>query len=304
MTSRSDGGSLTSSPRRHPPDIFWLRELTKAPEPPEQLIGDGFLDVETRLLIAGKAKVGKSFVAIWLAGCLAGGQAFLGWQVPQPRRVAYIQMEVGRQRMRMRVWDFMLGFDMDVVGNNMVVWTDREFGLRYLPQLRDFLEEHRVEIVIVDPLYLLHMAKENAADEMTEVVKQVDTLAPPAKAVVVVHHFGKSATAGPRGSSILDAWPDSLLYLEGKPARLKVTVNLRNGPGRDPFLIGLVDDPKRFLLLDDDGHLEQILPLLPAKQAALVTHLGEPKTTVNRWLHALEDKGLLVLEKGTWASAL
>jgi putative DNA primase/helicase len=54
-------------------------------------------------LLYGPAGIGKSFVALGIAWAAASGGSFLGWRAPRPRRVLYIDGEMGEVDMRERL---------------------------------------------------------------------------------------------------------------------------------------------------------------------------------------------------------
>ena len=54
-------------------------------------------------LVWGPTGIGKSFFALGIAWAVASGGRFLGWQAPRPRRVLYVDSELGAAELRERL---------------------------------------------------------------------------------------------------------------------------------------------------------------------------------------------------------
>lgn len=292
-------------------DIFNLAdELQREYIPPEEIISGGILDVDTSLMLTGPAKGGKSFLAIWLIHCLATATRFLLWDVPKPRRVLYLQMEIGKQRVRGRFHDLARTFSLGLLKNVWVI-TDRAFDISEIGELVTILKEHQIEVLVIDPLYLIHGADEDKNSQMKQVLKVIGALiGPVVRAVVLVHHQGHAGKRA-RGASTLLGWPDTLWNLEGEsPDRTTITGIYRSSKGGDGLVISLVDDPPGFphhyeilstaVAKKDDEALE-VLTIdkgLTTEQVGVA--LGRDRTTANRRLLALQEQGLTQRVEGLW----
>jgi len=99
-------------------------------------------------LLAGRPKIGKSFLALQLAVAVGSGGAFLGRQV-EAGRVAYVALEDSPRRMRKRLKA--MGASTD--GGNLILafqWPDMGDG--GLSELANMLSRHKPRLVVFDTL--------------------------------------------------------------------------------------------------------------------------------------------------------
>src|SRR6185437_13319125 len=79
--------------------ILTAAELRAASRPQRSELLPPWLASDTRALVYGPPGIGKSFLALGIAWAVAQGGnqggSFLGWQAPQPRRVLYVDGEMG-----------------------------------------------------------------------------------------------------------------------------------------------------------------------------------------------------------------
>ena len=54
----------------------------------------GLLYIMAKLVLIGSSKSKKTWLANLLAYCLATGRDFIGWPIPTPRRVLYLNLEL------------------------------------------------------------------------------------------------------------------------------------------------------------------------------------------------------------------
>ena len=270
------------------------------PAPPEAIMSGGLLDVEgSRLMISGQAKVGKSYWANGLTMAIASGTQFGPWKAVRPRRVLLVQMEVGPTWQDIRVWEMAQGIQGPVGwADNFYHVTDRGFELGHMLGIARHCRELGIEVLCLDPLYMLHDANEDKSQEMKPILRAIDKI--PVLVKIIVHHMGKQGDRGPRGTSTFDDWPDSMVYLKGNPDRLEVRAQLRNGRTPEPFVMHLAESPMRWIMGDADSPTEHLIRGLPAKAADLPDLLGVPHMVVARRLKALQEKELVVLEGGIW----
>jgi hypothetical protein len=85
------------------PCFLSAAELLADDSAPRELILDPLFASDSIVLLYGPPGVGKSFVALGIAWAVASGGSFLGWRAPRPRRVLYVDGEMGSADMRERV---------------------------------------------------------------------------------------------------------------------------------------------------------------------------------------------------------
>ena len=223
---------------------------------------------------------GKSFLAVDLACHVAAGRPWRGRAVLQGA-VVYLAAEAGRS-----------------VGNRVLAWCLRH-GVPALPLgivdaspdllSGDGLEEAIAEaksfatrfalplrLVVVDTVHAAAPAsEENARDtgRISATVRRV--MAETGAAVLLVHHSGKSAERGARGSNSLEAGVDLVLEVrEETTCRAVLVRKMRDGeaPELEPFAI---DDVTL-------GHEEDGEPVTAGVAIAVEPQAGSPERPTPR----------------------
>jgi RecA-family ATPase len=208
---------------------------------------DSILCRGDRLVLAGEQKSGKSVLLAQMIRGLCLGTDFLGFPIPRPRRVLYIQAELreGRLKKRYLPWHIMAqSQDVQIPRGMFHVWStngpmyltgyrqrmrEADVGYHGLEMLYPEIEELQPDVVVLDPLASFHDSNENSNSEMKEFMDEIDKLkhhVNPERggiAVVIAHHFRKAGFEEKRanmplidrlrGSSALAGWADSLLCL-------------------------------------------------------------------------------------------
>ncbi len=83
--------------------ILTASQLMAADLPPRSDLLPPWLASDTSALVYGPPGIGKSFVALGVAWAVASGESFLGWRSPRPRRVLYVDGEMGAAELRERL---------------------------------------------------------------------------------------------------------------------------------------------------------------------------------------------------------
>lgn len=210
--------------------------------PPEQpqLVASGLLDGQSKVILAGVPKIGKSRLALNFAFALATKTDFIGFPVLKAARVLFIQFEVSERRFRMRVND--MARAMKIPPDNSL-----DFFLITLPRLRMDVREGisefyrlvrvcKADVVFLDPMVKLHTGNENEQSDMQVLLNTLDdAIEDLGISIVLVHHLSKAGDgeswARIRGSSYIPAWADSMLIMEraSQDAPPQVRGILRNG---------------------------------------------------------------------------
>ena len=216
--------------------ILSLAELlSDHPQPEPCLIEPGLLPSQGILFVGGEPKAGKSLLVANLALALAAGGQHAGFSVPSPKRVLICQFELPTPQFALR-----LATMRKAVGNradsNLFVDT-RVSGhmLSSTAGLNHFLHSARsvqADVIVIDPLYSTHDQDENDTRAMAALCQALVRLRDASRAaLIIVHHFRKSASrhelgSAFRGSSALHAVGDSYLLL-ARPSPQIPTVELR-----------------------------------------------------------------------------
>lgn len=181
--------------------------------------------------IGAEPKVGKSWLALALAVCLALGIAFLGYNVPRPVRVLYVQEEDSRRRVRRRLRQLLRGHGYDpdapppALATNLRVAIRKGFRIDNdvsRAWLAREMAAFKPDIIIVDVFNEVHGAKEKDQDGISPVLRHFTELERKyGGAFIILHHFYKGDARTPRGrggqslrgSSALHGWAENSLYL-------------------------------------------------------------------------------------------
>src|SRR5438874_371179 len=171
-------------------------DYLKLPRSPETWLVEGLLPVGGALLLFGDPKVGKSFAALQLACCLVSGVEWLGFPIPQPQPVVYVQLDTPRTLWADRVQqlgssghpvDAVHFADRETLGTNPFDILDPE----HFKLLTTSLASIRPGAVIIDTLRESHSGDENDSTEMQSVVAHLDAAVKPA-ALILISHARKS----------------------------------------------------------------------------------------------------------------
>lgn len=202
------------SQKVYPPQRWLIEKII-----PESTPEDGRTARGLKGDLVAKSKVGKTWLALRIACCVAGGAPYAPGMAPKPPRpVLYVNMELpGNQvQYRVRVIAQALGCDGDELARNLTILTPPP-GSAGLFRTEDgataeFLELcTRYALVVLDPLYkfVLPEEDENAAVDMAKVAAWRDELLDGGTTVLVVHHEikgkgeGRDITDAGAGSGVL-----------------------------------------------------------------------------------------------------
>jgi RecA-family ATPase len=186
------------------------------------------------MLLYGDAKVGKSYAALQMACCLVRGQEWLGFPVPTPIPVVYVQLDTPRSLWADRVQSLRdAGHPVEGVH-----FADREtlnthpFSIRNPEHFKMFsiaLDQIKPGAVIVDTLREATTgADENDSTEMQEVVAQLEAAIKPS-AMIFIHHARKPSNdpgahlnllADGRGSNYIVGRMDCICRFSHKSMRV------------------------------------------------------------------------------------
>jgi len=98
--------------------------------PPRGDLLSPWLGCDTAALLYGPPGIGKSFLALGIAWAVASGGSFLGWRAPAPRRVLYVDGEMGAAEIGARLALFGSLPDRLAPDNLAIVPHDRPGGAR------------------------------------------------------------------------------------------------------------------------------------------------------------------------------
>lgn len=216
-------------------DFITAEELLKEPKPIPWLI-KGYIENNALSTLYGEPGAGKSFAAIDAACCIATGYDFHGNPVKIKGAVYYIMGEghagIGR---RLFAWQKDRGCSLAqkpiFVSTASAALIDESSALSVSKSIEDISKstETTPVMVVIDTLNRNFGAgDENSTRDMTAFLHNIDTLIRQKYKchVMIVHHSGKDAAKGARGSGALKAAMDAeyeLSVTADKIMTLKVT---------------------------------------------------------------------------------
>ena len=181
-------------------------------KPPKPIIDNGVLLDGTLLLLIGPPKSKKTFLTMNLALSIASGSDFSGFKVPKPKKVLYLLAEGGYYATRDRLKKMAKDKNQNLfVGFPNYLPVNTEDGYHFLYSL---VKEVNPDVLILDPLIKFHDVDENSASQMSDVLGKIRTMMAELKlSVILVHHTGKVASRGGRGSSVIVGDYDSCIEI-------------------------------------------------------------------------------------------
>jgi hypothetical protein len=197
--------------------------------PPPSWLVDGYLVRDSLALLYGPSGTYKTFLGIDLALHVATGSWWNKRAITEPGQVLYVIAEgVAGVGARIDAWQTHHRiYDLDA--HAPVSWLPRAVNLADRMEAAAFAEvAARLEpaLIVLDTLARCTVgAEENSARDMGVVVEALDMIRRRTTAcVLTIHHTGKEAASGARGSSALRGAMDTELEMApGDPLVLKVT---------------------------------------------------------------------------------
>lgn len=202
-------------------------------EPPRELI-EGMLIEGGMTVIYGDSNTGKSFLTLDMAAHVTLGRDWFGRRVKQGA-VVYLAAESPRSIIdRSRALADKLDASLDqlfITNCPIDLYDPNGDGLAVVNTIDQIEQQHGVKVcmVVADTLArIMGAGDENATKDMGVVVKNVDVIrAATNTQFVLIHHTGKDASKGARGSSALRAATDTEIEVSDPgnqaPKQFKVT---------------------------------------------------------------------------------
>lgn len=180
-------------------------------------------------MIYGKRGSGKSFLAMAIALCVAGGGKFLKWASRAASRVAYVEGELGKQVIQNRVKALVTGCDYDFDVGQLEFLTYEDTG-GVIPNLADpdWQEYYSQYIRHKDLIIFDHLSacvrpgpRETEVEAWARVQEWAIKARGDGKAIIFIHHAGKSGAQ--RGTSTREDALDYVIALR-QPALYEATL--------------------------------------------------------------------------------
>lgn len=173
------------------------------------------------VMVVGPTGIGKTFVLMKLAHTIAASGKFLAWHVPKPKRVLYVDGELGLVGIKRRFravqaeapfspqGDYFRVLTKDQTGGRLWNISNSEDQRRYNAEIGD------ADVVIFDNLLSCNFPLDGRDDEVKQwhrIMPWFFALRDTGRTVIVVHHTGKSGDQ--LGTSIKENWLDTSIELK------------------------------------------------------------------------------------------
>lgn len=166
----------------------WLKTKCKASEQ----VFEELFDLGDKVAILAVSKGRKSFFALQMALSLATGKNFLYYHTTKQRKVLYIQLEINEHHMQKRLRSMSKSMGVKRLELELLeIFNGRGADFDYT-RLSDLAEQHRPEIIIIDPIYKLISQDENKPESFKPIFNEFDKITKNTGAsIVYIHHDSK-----------------------------------------------------------------------------------------------------------------
>lgn len=189
-----------------------------------QLIGNGLLIPQGKIILVGPYKSWKSMTAMDLAFKLSTGKSWLGFETTLST-VLVVQLEIPKAAYQKRVNKYVFGNKLNP--SNLYFMTTRNLKLDKgwgIALLEQWITEVKPQVIIIDPVFKVVSGRLSDEYDVRQFEDRLDELIEKHKvAIVLIHHEGKDMIVdGERydrgadasfGSVFFGAWVDSLIEL-------------------------------------------------------------------------------------------
>ena len=157
---------------------------------------EGILRQGHKMMLVSSSKAGKTFALIELAISIAEGMRWLGFRCQQGR-VLYLNMELDEASFDDRVINVYKKLGLEDIHPDQIdivhLRGKAESMEKLVPQIIRTTARQPYAAIIVDPIYKLGIADENAASEVAKFCNAMDKLANTGASIIYAHHHSKGA---------------------------------------------------------------------------------------------------------------
>jgi hypothetical protein len=224
-----------------------LSEMKKNRKSVPWLIRD-YLPMDSTAALLGESGAGKSFLMIDMALCVATGKEWHGHKTKQGAVFYVIGEGQSGITARCEAWEIHSGITTDdstpfFCTEGAILLPDKGNLIELMSNIDGWIKStgQRPALIVFDTLARCFIGEENSAKDTGAYIQSMDTLRRSFGCCVVnVHHTGKDATKGGRGSSALKgAWDMELclhnLHNQGDLKRLEMTKSKETANQPDKF---------------------------------------------------------------------
>lgn len=210
------------------PKVYSFNELQAMDLPPIKWILYPFIPEKGVCMIAAPRGVGKSFFAMTMALVVSSGASFLGFRADKAYRVLYVDGEMNGRTLQDRFKLLSAGLEQDGVSlkpENLHIYGCDFQENAAMPDLANpnhwpaidmaIQQMNGVDLIILDNIFTLYNCPdENAASNWQAFNRWSIQQRVAGRSVLWIHHTGKDADKGGRGSSAIETLLDASMLLK------------------------------------------------------------------------------------------
>lgn len=200
---------------------------------------DQIIPVDAFGVIYGPSGAYKSFCAMDMSACIASAMNWHGNDVDEPGHVLYIGAEgASGLHLRKKAWEIRHQrplTNLAILGMAVTINSDDHEALITLCDELVQEIDQPIRLIVIDTLARSFAGEENSATDMGDFVNACDHIREVTGAtILVVHHSGKDAEKGARGSSALRAACD-FEFKVTSPGKKLTRLSCTKAKDSDPF---------------------------------------------------------------------
>lgn len=200
---------------------------------------DQIIPVDAFGVIYGPSGAYKSFCAMDMSACIASAMNWHGNDVDEPGHVLYIGAEgASGLHLRKKAWEIRHQrplTNLAILGMAVTINSDDHEALITLCDELVQEIDQPIRLIVIDTLARSFQGEENSATDMGDFVNACDHIREVTGAtILVVHHSGKDAEKGARGSSALRAACD-FEFKVTSPGKKLTRLSCTKAKDSDPF---------------------------------------------------------------------
>ena len=200
---------------------------------------DQIIPVDAFGVIYGPSGAYKSFCAMDMSACIASAMNWHGNDVDEPGHVLYIGAEgASGLHLRKKAWEIRHQrplTNLAILGMAVTINSDDHNALIGLCDELVQEIDQPIRLIVIDTLARYFQGEENSATDMGDFVNACDHIREVTGAtILVVHHSGKDAEKGARGSSALRAACD-FEFKVTSPGKKLTRLSCTKAKDSDPF---------------------------------------------------------------------
>lgn len=205
----------------------------------QQWLIDQVMPADAFGVLYGPSGSYKSFIAMDMSASIASSMNWHGHDVDESGHILYIGAEgAAGLHLRKKAWEIRNHKKLTNLAILSSAVTINSGDIRHLIDLCEELVEEigePIKLVVIDTLARSFEGEENSATDMGEFVKACDYIREMTGAtILVIHHSGKDADKGARGSSALRAACD-FEYKVTSPGKKQSKIMCTKAKDSDPF---------------------------------------------------------------------